>query len=207
MSYRPVYRLTLLFTYYNCHVDNYLRTIFGYSQSRIVYNLDEALLHGVELSADGRIWGDFFAFANFTFQQTRKYGDVFDGSNALSSELSELPEFKVNRGVEYQREDGATASSNFRYVGATDVPVVNDDNYASGAPLGSAVELKHLGDFFTVDLLFKYPVLKSQYHQIGGGVSAQITRAEKSSSIRLQAQQIRTTHVATIAVTERRAII
>lgn len=160
LSFQPLNRLTLLLTYYNYHIDNYIRTIFGYSPSRIVYNLDEARLQGVELAAEGRIWGDVYAFANFTFQQTRKYGDVFDGSNTLSNELSELPEFKVNWGVKYQREDGAMASLNFRYVGATDVPIVNDDNSASGAPVGSAVELKHLGDFFTLDLLFKYPVIK-----------------------------------------------
>jgi len=159
-SYQPFSAVTLWLTYYNYQIDDYIRTIFGYAPSRIVYNIDQVRMQGVELAAEGRIWGDFFAFANFTYQNTKKDGDVFDGSNDLSDSLSELPELKANWGLKYQREDGALASIAFRYVGPREVPVVDEDNMASGAPLGSPVDLEHLGGFATVDLLFRYPVVK-----------------------------------------------
>ena len=160
LSYQFRDEATLWLTYYNYQVDDYIRTIFGYAPSRIVYNIDGVRLQGIELAADGRIWGDVFAFANFTYQKTHKSGDVLDGSNALSDSLSELPEYMANWGLKYQREDGAMAKITFRYVGPTDVPVINDTNMANGVPLNKAVQLQHLGGFATVDLLFRYPVVQ-----------------------------------------------
>lgn len=160
LSYQFMSDATVWLTYYNYQVDNYIRTIFGYAPSRIVYNLDGVRFHGVELAADGGIWGNFFAFANFTLQKTHKDGDVFDGSNKLSDSLSELPEYKANCGLKYQRQDGALASIAYRYVGARDVPIMDDANMAAGVPVGRPVALKHLGAFATVDLLFRYPVFQ-----------------------------------------------
>lgn len=165
LSYQFLGDITLWLTYYNYQVDDYIRTIFGYAPSRIVYNIDGVQFHGVELAADGRIWGDVFAFANFTYQKTEKDGDVLDGSNKLSDSLSELPEFMANWGVKYQREDGALAEIAFRYVGPTDVLILNDINSAGGAPAESPVELQHLGGFATVDLLFRYPVIKYEVEE------------------------------------------
>ncbi|NLJ28140.1 TonB-dependent receptor [Desulforhabdus amnigena] len=159
-SYRFSDNFTSWLTYYDYQVDDYIRWIWGYMPGSLVYNIDEVRLQGVELAAEGRIWKNFFGFANFTYQHTQKEGDVLDGSNDLSDELSELPEYKANWGIKYQRADGALASVAFRYVGPTGVLVVNGENYASGVPLSSAVELEHLGGFVTMDLLFRYPVIQ-----------------------------------------------
>ncbi len=165
LSYQFLGDITVWLTYYNYQVDDYIRTIFGYAPSRIVYNIDGVQFHGVELAADGRIWGNLYAFANFTFQKTQKDGDVFDASNDLSDALSELPQYKANCGLKYQREDGTLASVTFRYVGSRDVPIIDDTSMAGGIAKGKTFELKHLGDFGTVDLLFRYPVLK---YRLGG---------------------------------------
>lgn len=92
---------------------------------------------------------------------------LLDGSNDLTDELSELPEWKVNIGVKYQRQDGALAKATFRWVDERRVPFIGDPGAPfagagapDGAPQGRDVSLITLDDFMTVDVLLQYPIWK-----------------------------------------------
>ncbi|MFW6373011.1 MAG: TonB-dependent receptor [Thermodesulfobacteriota bacterium] len=163
---------------YYYEVDDYIRWIFGYAPSRVVYNIDEVTFKGVEFDVEGKIYGDFYAFGNLTWQETRKKGDALDSSNDLTDELSELPEWKWNLGVKWHRDDGALAKLNLRWVDDREVPYLGTPGGApfagadapDGTPVGKNVTLQNLDDFLTVDVLLKYPVWKKGFtgYLIGG---------------------------------------
>lgn len=137
--------------YYN--VDDYIRTIFGYQPSRVVYNLDKVEFWGVEVEGEASLRWGFSLFGNYTFQSTRKEGDILDMSSILTDKLTELPEHKANAGVRYRRKNGATADLTARYVGKRSVII--GDLTMPGEP-----ELVDLEGFLTFGLTAAYPVLK-----------------------------------------------
>lgn len=167
-QYTGVPGLTLSISAYYYQVDDYIRWIFGYAPSRVVYNIDQVELQGVELAVEGKLYGDFYGFANLSWQESQKEGDLLDSSNALTDELSELPELKWNLGLKYHRKDGALARLSLRWVDDRQVPYLGEPGGApyagsdapDGTPVGKNVTLQTLDDFLTVDLEFKYPVWK-----------------------------------------------
>ena len=163
LRYTGIQGLSVALNYYNYQVDDYIRWIFGYAPSRLVYNIDQVDFQGVELDMEGRIWENWSAFFNATWEQTKKQGDVLDASNALSDELSELPEFKFNVGLKYQRPDGLLAKATLRWVDDREVPFLEAGSSApDGTPVGSPVTLKTLDAFTVVDLSLKYPLWKGR---------------------------------------------
>ena len=108
-------RLDVSLTGYWYSVDNYLRTIFGYRPSRVVYNIDEVDLRGLEAEASYSAGEHSRVWANYTYQDTDKHGDILDHSG--SGELPELPKHKFNLGFEYASEDGVRGRLDVRYVG------------------------------------------------------------------------------------------
>lgn len=162
--------LMVSLSYYQYQVDDYIRWIFGYAPSRVVYNIDSVDFQGVEMDAQGRLWGDVSAFANFTWQKTQKHGDTLDGSNAMSDELSELPDFKVNVGVEYAPPEGFSAKAALRWVDAREVPYLGTpgapfagSGSPEGAPLGSGVTLQKMDDFAVVDFQIGWLLIKEHW--------------------------------------------
>ena len=158
---------------YHYRVDDYIRWIFGYPPSRLVYNIDQVDFQGVEADIHGRIWGGLGGFANFTWQDTEKTGDVLDASNDLTDSLSELPEKKFNCGLSYSHRNGAKATVSLRWVDERKVPYIDENvtNPLAGEdnPDGtsvfvkSATVLKKLDSFVTMDIFLKYPVWKKGF--------------------------------------------
>ena len=158
---------------YHYRVDDYIRWIFGYPPSRLVYNIDQVDFQGIEADIDGQIWGGLSGFANFTWQETEKSGDVLDASNDLTDSLSELPEKKFNCGVKYVHTSGARANLTVRWVDDRKVPYLEDPvtNPLVGEdnPDGTAIfsksptVLKKLDSFVTMDIFLKYPVWKKGF--------------------------------------------
>ncbi|MBF0450438.1 MAG: TonB-dependent receptor [Candidatus Magnetomorum sp.] len=142
---------------YYYHVDDYIRWIFGYSPSRLVYNIDHVDFHGIEVDLKGYVSDTVSCFSSFTYQKTKKYGDVLDASNHLDSSLSELPEKKVNAGFSYLFKENIKAELNLRWVDKTVVPYGTNAS-PDGIPMGSTVTLQELDDFVTLDVSFKFPV-------------------------------------------------
>jgi len=161
-SYSGLPGLSVSMSYYHYQVDDYIRWIFGYRPSRVVYNIDEVVFDGVEVDVEGRIWDNFSAFCNFTWQQTKKEGDVLDASNALSDSLPELPEYKFNAGIKYQREDGMVAKATVRWVDDREVPFLDGEGSSDGAAVGSDVIMEKLDAYTVVDLSVRYPLWKKR---------------------------------------------
>lgn len=158
---------------YHYRVDDYIRWIFGYPPSRLVYNIDQVDFQGIEADIDGQIWKGLSGFANFTWQDTEKSGDELDASNDLTDSLSELPEKKFNCGLKYSHENGAKATVSLRWVDEREVPYIKEDvaNPLAGEdnPDGTAVFmksatiLKKLDAFVTMDIFLKYPVWEKDF--------------------------------------------
>lgn len=139
--------------YYN--VEDYIRTIFGYSPSRVVYNIDEVAFKGVEIEGECFLWENFSLFTNYTYQQTKKKGDMLDMSTGLTDKLTELPENKANAGLRYRAANGASADLTVRYVGKRSVLTGNL------AQVGAS-NLEEINGFVTAGLHFTYPILKKE---------------------------------------------
>ena len=144
-------RLSLSARGYCYDVDDYLRTIFGYWPSRVVYNIDNVRLWGVELEAKYKLPHGFFVWGNYTWQRTRKAGDVLDSSARLSRELVELPEHKLNVGVGYEKPKGLRAMLALRYVG--DRSAIRGDLATPGGAY-----LRSMDRFFDLDFSASYPI-------------------------------------------------
>ena len=168
LTFTPSPRFEFGVKYYYYDVDDYIRWIFGYAPSRVVYNIDKVTFEGIELDGKAKLWKDLYAFANFTYQTTEKTGDVLDASNDLSDELSELPPYQFNWGLQYEREDGALGKFTCRWTGPRETPVLESStdpraggsNAPDGTPIGSLTRLETLDSFVTFDMLLKYPVWK-----------------------------------------------
>ncbi len=144
-------RYSFLARGYCYDVRDYLRTIFGYRPSRVVYNIDNVILGGLELEARWELPDNFFVWGNYTFQKTRTSGDVLAGGGNLTDELVELPEHKFNVGVGYEEEDGLRARLSVRYVGRREAIRGN-----LAVPGGAS--LRGMDSFFDMDFDASYPV-------------------------------------------------
>ncbi|MFW6081179.1 MAG: TonB-dependent receptor [Desulfosalsimonas sp.] len=164
ISYSGRSSLAFKLNLYHYRVDDYIRWVFGYPPSRVVYNIERADFTGAEIEIKADLWGPFTGFANFTRQHTEKHGDVLDASNSLSDSLPELPENKLNCGITWQGPDGAAARITLRWVDDREVPYISGSQSPEGTSLFSPAEteLKKIDDFLTVDLFFKYPVFKQE---------------------------------------------
>ena len=142
---------------YYYYVNDYIRTIFGYKPSRLVYNIDNVTLAGFECECSFNI-ADVLAFrANYTFQHTEKNGDTYDSSMTLTRGLPELPEHKANVGIEYRSQNGAAVGLSMRFVGER---AVIEGNPA----VGNATTLEYLDAFALFRLYGSYPILsKGRY--------------------------------------------
>jgi len=150
-------RLSFLARGYYYNVQDYIRTVFGYRPSRVVYNLDSVSLGGVELEAKYELAKDCYLWGNYTFQKTRKRGDNLSAGGQLTDELSELPDHKFNVGISYEKKDGLHAALSLRYVGKREAL------YGNLAVPGSA-SLQSMDSFFDLDFNASYPV----YAEDGG---------------------------------------
>lgn len=140
-------------TYYY-DINNYIRTIFGYRPSRVVYNLNLALFRGVEIEAEVGLPYNLTAYANYTWQQTSTSPDPLNGN---VREIPELPDHKAHIGLKYNVPDGLEAKAYVRLVSKRYYPtaIVNaTTNTVSGA------FLRPMNSFATFNLEGRYPIVK-----------------------------------------------
>jgi outer membrane receptor protein involved in Fe transport len=156
-TYTGIKNTSLSIKFYYYDVDDYLRWIFGYSPSRVVYNIDNVELTGLEVDVTSKIYKNVWAFANYTYQTTDKEGDILDQSN-ISDEISELPDHKFNVGIKYQRDDGALAKLTLKWVDSREVPL----GEATGPETGE------MGSYTLLNAMIKYPFIKDQGYVYAG---------------------------------------
>jgi outer membrane receptor protein involved in Fe transport len=136
-------------------VENYLRTIFGYRPSRVVYNVDKATLWGAEMEFQHRIMKNLAFSCNYTYQSTEKKGDVLDMSSELTSELTELPKNKFNAALNFRTGRGFKLDLSLRHVGRRSVLMGNLAQL-------NASSLETMKAFTTVALSAVLPVFKRE---------------------------------------------
>ncbi len=95
-------------------MDNYIRTIFGYKPSRVVYNITHVRFLGVEGEIIYHLLRHVSCFANVTYEKTKKKGDIQDNSTALTDKLPEVPEWKFNLGTRFEKRDGTLVKVIYR---------------------------------------------------------------------------------------------
>jgi len=135
---------------YYYDINDYIRTIFGYRPSRVVYNLDLATFRGVEVEGEVGLPYNLAAFANYTWQQTSTSPDLLNGN---IRELTELPEHKANLGLKYKAPNGAEGRVYVRLVSKRYEPQVTVTNNQV-----TAVTLRPMKGFYTINLEGRYPV-------------------------------------------------
>ena len=140
---------------YYYSVNDYIRTIFGYRPSRVIYNMDKVHFAGFELEGTYALPHQLYTFANYTFQATRKVGDVLDNSNALSDELVELPRHKFNSGFGYDDRDGFQAQLTVRFVGLRHA--ILGDLTAPGRS-----HMERMDSFWKIDINASYPIIQQE---------------------------------------------
>ncbi|MBN2121257.1 MAG: TonB-dependent receptor [Candidatus Omnitrophica bacterium] len=138
---------------YYYDVEDYIRTIWGYTPGSVVYNIDEVALSGIEIEGEYFFGAGFSLFANYTHQQTRKKGDILDMSLRLTDELTELPENKASAGLRYRASNGTSADLTLRYVGKRSV-------LTGSLAVAGASSLEEINGFVTAGLHFTYPIFK-----------------------------------------------
>jgi iron complex outermembrane receptor protein len=146
-------RLTVRGYYYD--VEDYIRTIFGYRPSRVIYNIDSVEFRGIEIEVSHRLPHNFRIWGNYTFQNTDKHGDVLDSSARLTDELVELPENTLNLGLAYEKPDGLQAGLTLRYVDSR-----REIRGDLASPGGSFLE--GMDQFVDLDFNMSYPVFQGK---------------------------------------------
>jgi iron complex outermembrane receptor protein len=136
---------------YYYDINNYIRTVYGFRPSRVVYNIDLVLLRGLEVEGEIGLPYNLTAFANYTWQQTSTSPDPWGGNVRY---LAEFPEHKANIGMKYKNADGAEAKFYARLVSQRFEPnvKVNALNQVTGS------YLRRMKGFFTLNFEGRYPV-------------------------------------------------
>ncbi len=141
-------QLRLRAYYYD--INNYIRTVFGFAPSRVVYNLNLVQFRGVEVEGTLPLPYNLTFWANYSYQQTAAGGDPL---GLTVNRLTELPEHKANIGLRYRADNGAEAKLYLRLVSQRSQPQVTVvRNVITG------VEYSHLKEFITTNLEARYPV-------------------------------------------------
>ncbi len=138
---------------YYYDINDYIRTVFGFRPSRVIYNIDLVKLRGVEVEVQKALPYHLWVFGNYTWQQTSTSPDPLGGN---IRELTEFPDHKFNIGLKYKARNGAEGKFFVRLVSKRSEPQVqvNFLNQVTG------VTLRPMKGFFTVNLEGRYPVAK-----------------------------------------------
>jgi len=143
---------------YYYDINNYIRTVFGFRPSRVIYNLNLALIRGMEVEGEVGLPYNLAAFANYTWQQTSTSPDPLNGN---VRELTELPDHKANIGLKYKASNGAEARLYMRLVSKRYAPQVTVTNNRV-----TSLWLRPMKGFYTFNLEGRYPVV--QYRGMKG---------------------------------------
>ncbi len=139
---------------YHYMVNDYIRWIFGYRPSRVIYNIDRVTFSGFEAEANYQLPYHLEVWANYTWQIAKKSGDILDHSSALTDELTELPRNKLNLGISFNQKDGLVARFSARYVDLRKAVV--GDLTTEGRS-----HLEKLDPFVQLDVFASYPVIRA----------------------------------------------
>jgi len=114
---------------------------FEFGSPSTFVNIGETETFGIEAALDVELAENWFAFANFTLNETEILEDSTESNEG--NELSFRDADSLNVGVAYSRPDGFYAGVMLRHIGEFFVDNANTET---------------LGDYFTVDLKAQVPI-------------------------------------------------
>lgn len=135
---------------YYYDINNYIRTVFGFAPSRVIYNINLVQFRGVEVEGSLPLPYNLTAWVNYSYQQTAAGGDPL---GLTVNRLTELPEHKANLGLRYRADNGAEAKIYLRLVSQRSQPQVSvQRNVITG------VSYNFMKEFITTTMEARYPV-------------------------------------------------
>ena len=102
--------------YYFYDIDDFINSVSVPGTGQVVYNIGNVTMQGVELELGAKLPHGFYAWANFTYQDSEKDDDPWDSGNEMTSELPDFPEKMFNFGIEYSYKDKLFAELFVNYV-------------------------------------------------------------------------------------------
>jgi iron complex outermembrane receptor protein len=117
----------------------------------VIYNLDLALLRGLEVETQIGLPYHLTAYANYTWQQTSTSPDPLSGN---VTELAELPDHKAHIGLKYKNPNGAEGRVYARIVSKRSQP-----NATVWLNTVTGLYMRDMNGFCTINLEGRYPVL------------------------------------------------
>ncbi len=146
-------KFTLSIRGYYYQIEDYIRTIFGYKPSRVVYNIDQVNLGGVEVFASALLDNGLAFSASYTYQDSKKDGDILDKSSELTERLVELPRNKALVAIGYYAPSGGYIRAKVKWIDERKQIVGN-------LAQQGASSLKKLDSVVLVSAEASYPIYK-----------------------------------------------
>ena len=145
--------------YYNS-IDDYICTIMGYQPSRVVYNIDNVNIAGVELEASLLLLNNLKLSGTYSYQQSHKFGDILDKSDISSESLLDIPKNRGSISASYNFTNGANIGTSLKMVGA-----VNTVTGTITKPNSSSLEV--IDGYSTVSLFGVLPLVNKDSFEMG----------------------------------------
>ncbi len=137
-------------------IDNYIQfDLINF----VAYNIDKALIYGVEFEIAQQFIGGFSAFLNYTYQKSQTKGDPFielfvDPQDKDFDQIPGLPEHKINMGLQYKTRNQASLALFLQAVSSHEV--IYNDNLLWNDDL----RVRKQGSYIRLDFEGRYPLSK-----------------------------------------------
>jgi len=125
----------------------------------VAYNIDKALISGIEFEISQQFSGGWSAFLNYTFQKSHTEGDPFvdlfvNAQDRDFDEIPGLPEQKINMGLQYKTRNDASIALFFQGVSSHEV-IYNDNTLWN-----DNLRVRTQESYMRLDLEGHYPLAK-----------------------------------------------
>ncbi|MDH5383330.1 MAG: TonB-dependent receptor, partial [Candidatus Aminicenantes bacterium] len=108
---------------YYYHIDDYIQfDLINF----VAYNIDKAMIYGIEFEVAQQFAGGWSAFLNYTYQKSQTEGDPFvdlfvNPQDNDFDEIPGLPEHKINLGLQYKARNNASVALFLQVVSSHEV--------------------------------------------------------------------------------------
>jgi iron complex outermembrane receptor protein len=141
---------------YCYNIDNYIQfDLINF----VAYNIDNALIYGLEFEIAQQFAGGWSAFLNYTFQKSQTKGDPFielfvNPQDRDFDEIPGLPEHKINLGLQYKTRNQARFALFLQSISSHEV--IYNDNVLWNDDL----RVRTQEAFIRLDFEVRYPISK-----------------------------------------------
>lgn len=146
---------------YYYHIDNYIQfDLINF----VAYNIDKALIYGIEFEIAQQFSGGWSAFLNYTCQKSRTKGDPFvdlfvNSGDRDFDEIPGLPEHKINMGLQFKARNNASIALFLQGISSHQI-IYNDNTLWN-----DSLRVRTQGSYLRLDLEGRYPL--SQFFDLG----------------------------------------